>query len=240
MEEASTPEKRTPPDAARVAARAAAFAAVTTRGLIEANYNGERKAKDIWRQPCEWVDHVGIAGELEQGEDLLIRTAIGQLDRQAVVDAKWRCEAMVVLAWCLGRLQLPRYDEQYGSLQVAEALGFPRERSATVLAAPSLRPHPEIQHGANTYLTVDWRLRQYSVDPDPIDFANYVSHCTWGPLTLSDVSLIDGDLAIRGERIDRIPEDWYYRALSIARERHKAFNWLLGFDPVYSWVEAPT
>jgi hypothetical protein len=67
-----------------------------------------------------------------------------------------------------------------------------------------------------------------------------VSHCAWGPLTLSDVSLIDGDLAIRGERIDRIPEDWYHRALSIARERHKAFNWLLGFDPVYSWVEAPT
>ena len=124
MEEASTPEQRTPPDAARVAARAVAFAAVTTRGLIEANYNGERKAKDIWRQLCEWVDHVGIVGELEQGEDLLIRTAIGQLDRQAVVDAKWRCEAMVVLAWCLGRLPLPRYDEQYGSLQVAEALGL--------------------------------------------------------------------------------------------------------------------
>src|ERR1700704_2220701 len=114
MEEASTPEQRTPPDAARVAARAVAFAAVTTRGLIEANYNGERKAKDIWRQLCEWVDHVGIAGELEQREDLLIRTAIGKWAQKAVVDATWRCEAMVVLAWCLGRLPLPRYDEQYG------------------------------------------------------------------------------------------------------------------------------
>jgi hypothetical protein len=240
MEEASTPGHRTPPDAARVAARAAAFAAVTARGMLEVDDDKSRQAEDHRRQLCEWVERVGIVDELERGEDLLIRTALGQLDRQAVVDATWRSEAMVVLAWCLGRVPLPRYDESWNSLEVAKALGFLRERSATVLNAPSLRPHSEIQHGANTYLTVDWRLRQYSVYPEPIDFASYVSHCTWGPLTLSDISLIDGDLAIRGERIDRIPEDWYYQALSIARERHKAFNWLLGFDPVYSWVEAPT
>src|SRR5262249_2095548 len=76
--------------------------------------------------------------------------------------------------------------------------------------------------------------------PDVIDFKRYVSRATWGQLSLADVALVEGDLAIRGERIDRVPEDWRELMRSMARERHKAFNWLLGFAPTYSEVETTT
>jgi hypothetical protein len=52
--------------------------------------------------------------------------------------------------------------------------------------------------------------------------------------------LIDDDLAICRERIDRVPEDWYYETLSIAPERHRALNWLLGFARLYSEVMTHT
>ena len=147
---------------------------------------------------------------------------------------------MLVLAWSLGRVPLPRYDEQWDSFDVARKLGFLGERSATVLAGPSLRARAEIVHAANTYLTLHWRLREYSVSRARIDFASYVSQCIWGPLTLSELSIIDGDLGIRGERIDQVHEDRYQRTLSSARERHKAFNWLIGFGPGYSDVGTAT
>src|ERR1700674_5509296 len=110
MEEASTAEQRIAPDAERVAARTMALTAVTGRGMIEFDYDDKRQAEDHRHQLCEWVDRVGIAGELEQREDLLIRTPIGELDRQDAIDAMWRSEGVVVLGWSIGRLPLPRYD----------------------------------------------------------------------------------------------------------------------------------
>src|SRR5262249_42167535 len=150
---------------------------------------------------------------LEFEEAALLLIPVGHLDPQLTIDACWRSEGMQVLAWSLGRARLPRYDELSYSIETASKLGFLRDRSESVLANPLVRPLSEIAHGANTYLTVHWRLRQYSISRCAIDFADYVSRCTWGPLTVSELDLIDDDLAIRGERIDRVPEDWYYETL---------------------------
>jgi hypothetical protein len=39
----------------------------------------------------------------------------------------------------------------------------------------------------------------------------------WAVAPLADVALVEDDLAIRGERIDRVPEDWRELTRSIAR-----------------------
>ena len=132
------------------------------------------------------------------------------------------------------------YDSQCDSSAVAAKLGFLAERPGTVLAAPTLRERAEIEHWANTYLTVHWRLRQYRLNPGPIDFAAYAAACKWGPLTIAELSLIGGDLAIRGERIDRVDDDTRDRTYGAAQERHQAFNWLLGQTPIYSEVSTDT
>jgi hypothetical protein len=228
-----------PPDAARVAARALVLTAVTARGHLERDDDRPHAAENHGML-CQWLDGLGIADEIEADEHALIRAALGSLEQQAMVDAMWRGEAIVALAWSLGCAGLPRYDETCDSMYVARLLGFMRERSMTALARPSLRPSTEIAHWANTYLTLHWRLRQFSISKDRIPFADYVAWARWGPLTVAELDLIDGDLAVQGERIERLSEDRYHLSTSIARERHKAFNWLLGHHPIYSEVRTPT
>lgn len=239
LENSSTTPEFGRPDAARVAARALVLAAMSGRGMLESD-DDKGRAEERRCNMCDWLEHLGVAGEIESSEETAIRTVIGRLDQQSVLDAAWRCEGMHVLAWSLGRAELPRYDEQGGGYDVATELGFLKERPRTVLTHPSLKALPDIFHWTKTYLTVHWRLRQFSLSREPIDFAQYVAHCTWGPLTLSGVDLIEGDLSIGDQRIDRISEDQYQLMNSVARERHKAFNWLLGFEPVFSEVGTDT
>src|SRR5262245_37568749 len=60
----SVEEEDTAPDAARVAARALALAAVTSRGMIECD-DDKRRAEDRRRQVCRWLERLGVADELE-------------------------------------------------------------------------------------------------------------------------------------------------------------------------------
>jgi len=189
---------------------------------------------------CEWLDHLGVMEELEQSEMNLLNTPYRMLDQRAVVNAEWRGEGMLVLAWALGRSELVRYDQVCDSGEVGCALGFMYERSETVLAKPVLRDSGEIGRWRDTYLTIHWRLRQYQLHPEPIDFPDLVSWFNWGPLRLDDLDLVDGDLAICGRRIDRISFDEFAQTFSIVIERHKAFNWLLGAAGVYSAVSTDT
>ena len=89
-------------------------------------------------------------------------------------------------------------------------------------------------------MTLHWRLRQFSLQPDPMDFVAYISACAWGSLQLDRLETLDGDLAIDGVRIDKVEHATYRRTLSITRERHQAFNWLLGFESRYSDVTTDT
>jgi len=147
---------------------------------------------------------------------------------------------MVVLAWALGRAELPPYDEPCVPYRIGPYVGFLAEYGETVLVDAGLRPHAEIEHWADTYWALHWRLRQYGLDRSTIDFARAAAAAWFGPVETSDLKTIDGDLAIAGERIDRVSDLQYHEAVSIAQERHQAFNWLLGFEPVYSQVTTDT
>jgi hypothetical protein len=234
-----TPDELAPPSAARVAKRAIALIAVVCRGMLDLDRD-RREAEARRLHLSAWLERVGAADELEERENALIATVHGLLDEQNFLDSVWRSEGMLVLAWSLGRTDLLSYDTQCDSSAVVAKLGFLAERCETVLAAPMLRERAEIEHWANTYLTLHWRLRQYRLNPEPIDFAAYAAACKWGPLTVAELSLIDDDLAIRGERIDRVDDDTRDRAYSAVQERHQAFNWLLGQTPVYSEVSTDT
>jgi hypothetical protein len=239
MVKPSTESEFVAPSAARVAARAIALIGVCCRGVLDAE--DSREMAEFKRlHLCEWLDRLGVMDELEESETALLDTPYGLLGGQTMVNASWRAEGMLVLAWALGRSELVRYDEKCEAPEVAGRLGFLRKRSQTVLANPTLRDSAEIRQWRDTYLTVHWRLRQYDIDPAPLDFPDVVSYFNWGPLRLDDLDLIDGDLAISGRRIDRAPEDDRERTRSIAMERQRAFNWLLGTAPLYSKVSTDT
>ena len=147
---------------------------------------------------------------------------------------------MVVLSWALGCTELPPVSLECEPSDVANGMGFLDGRQHTPLQDPHLRNCTEIEAWADTYLTLHWRLRQFSLEPVPMDFVAYVNACTWGSLRLDRLEIVEGDLAIDRVRIDRAQQAAFRRTLSITQERHQAFNWLLGFEALYSDVTMDT
>jgi Domain of unknown function (DUF4272) len=228
-----------PPDANRVAARALVLAAVSCRGLIERDPN-PLGAEKLRQEVVGWLDSVGAAEELEPSETLLISTPLGMLDQTTIKNASWRSEGMIVLAWALGYSKLPDIHTECAPSDTASGMGFLDERCNTPLHSPRLRSRSELDEWTQTYLTLHWRLRQFTVRAEAMDFVQFVLDCDWGPLRLDHLEVADRDLAIRGVRIDKVEYNVFHQTLSIAQERHQAFNWILGFEPTYSQVTTDT
>ncbi len=229
----------TPPTADRVAARALVLAAVCCRALIEKDAH-DPGAEQLRQNVREWLDRIGVAGELEESEASLISTPLGQLAERDAIQAGWLSEGMVVLAWALGYASLPPVHEPCEPSDIANAMGFLDDRENTPLARPRLRSTSEIEQKANTYLTLHWRLVEQDDHPGRMDFVSYVAKCDWAALRIDELEILDGDLAIKGVPIDQVDYAEFRQALSIAQERQRAFDWLLGFDPLYSQVAADT
>ena len=227
-----------PPSAERVARRALVLAAVAARGDVErrgATADNVRFQHDMLR----WLDEAGAGSECEPHERRLLEAAIASLTPRDVVNASWNAEGMAVLAWALGRAELPPFDHPCRTAAVAQALGFlqPPQRSAP--AAASLREPQEIAAVARRIFTVHWRLREFSLRREPIDFGAVAARTNFG-LDLGGLPIVDGDLAIDDVPLARVSEDRWRECLSIAVERHRALNWLKGSEPVYSEVSTDT
>jgi hypothetical protein len=91
------------------------------------------------------------------------------------------------------------------------------------VAVPSPRNHHQLRVGSGAY-----------------DFAALVAKNDWAPLIAGRLELIDGDLGLAGVPLKRAVGDVLDNALSVAQERHIAFEWLIGQHPEYSQVEANT
>jgi hypothetical protein len=215
------------------------LSAVSCRALIEKDAE-KPGAEQLRKNVVEWLNRIGIVEEMEQSEETLLSTPLGKLDKKTVMDASWKSEGMVVLAWMLGCVPLPPFYSECEPSDVANAMGFLSERESTVLQHPKLRDSSQIEVWEETYLTLHWRLRHFSIESGPMDFADYVSSCKWGPLRLDQLELCEGDLAVDGVPIDRLDYSLFRKTLSIVQERHQAFNWLIGWESVYSRVTTDT
>lgn len=216
--------ERTPPGAERVLARARVLAAVARRAVLEPDGSDEELGR--LREAC-----AEVSSELEPEELALVAAPIGALGERQVIDASWRIEGLAVLAWALGLRALGPHDEESEAAALVEALA----RQASVL-----RPTVELAGMASSLLTIHWRLVEWRVNPRPIDLESFVARASFGPLSVAGVPLADGDLAIAGVAIAAAPPERVRLATSVARERHRAANWLLGDHPIYSHVGADT
>ena len=228
-----------PPAVERVTARALVLVAITCRSSLEADAR-EPGAEALRQQIVAWLRAVGIDRELEDRERMMLEAPLGSLDQRTVINASWEGEGAAVLAWALGKYELPRYDQIVVSPDVGDALGFLGDRSSSVLAAPRLRRADQIDDLREKMFALHWRLREFSLRRARLDFAKLARECSFGPLDIRGLELINGDLAIDGRSLLDVAEDRWHECLSIAAERHRASNWLAGFETVYSEVTADT
>lgn len=236
------PADADPPTATRVARRALALTAVTARAILEQDAaKTDSNAIATYEDLLDWVEKIGIDDELEPEEWEVLQRPLGRLDLEQQIDATWRLEGLVVLAWGLGRFDIPPHDQLVNVNALWETLGLlDVDGAQALLADPPLRPRQEIGNLRNRLFALHWRLRNYHLHGEVLDFAEFGRTCWFGPLDLSDLSLIDGDLAIGGERIDRAAPDQLGNAQSAAQERHQAANWLWEGPERYSDASVAT
>jgi hypothetical protein len=228
--------ERQPPDAERVARRALCLSAVAARGFLESDAPADADRHRAGM--VAWLEEHDLLDELEPGERALLDARVGSLEPQAIVDATWRSEGIAVLAWMLGVAQLPAHDEMVDVAGLTSDLGFLDDASA--LDAPRLRSEDERQWMGDRLLGLHWRLRDFSLRPEAMDFRAFAADCWFGSFDLEGIPLVDDDLAIDGQAITDADPDRRGIAHSIAMERHQAINWLAGWDAVYSQVDTST
>jgi len=235
----------TPPPPRRVAARALALAHLVWRARIEMNLQDH--PPDSWEPQREHLSarlkSLGIAGELEPPERDFFRAAFGRVDPMAVTSAAWRGEGLAVLAWALGRLGLPAYDEEaFPPDHAQESVGFDNlEVARELLDSGSLRHAEEIERYAVHATIVTWRLRTFRMYPGPWDFVGHLRRQpafreTW----MDGLRIVDADLAIGEQAIANAPTERVQTCERIAVERQIAAYWLEGDDAVYSKVDPTT
>jgi hypothetical protein len=229
-----------PPTAERVARRALALTAVTARAVLEQDAAGSN-ATETYRDLLAWARDVAIGDELEPDEEEVLRRPLGRLDQRQQLNSTWRLEGLVVLAWALGRFELPPHDEIVSMGPLWRSLGLLDVGAAeALLAKPTLRAREELRALRNRLFALHWRLRNFYLNPGVLDFADFARTCSFGPLHLSGLPLVEGDLGFRGERIDRAPQDVFSSAHSAAQERHQAVNWLWEGPERYSNASVAT
>jgi hypothetical protein len=214
------------PSASRVARRAAALAAVTYRAILEQEPPGD-EIEQARRDLLDWVGAVGIQEELEPDEWKLLQRPVGKLDQRSQIDSTWKLEALGVLAWALGRYEIPPHDQLVETGPLWRSLGLlDAELGRGLLAETTLRSEDELRVLRNRMFAFHWRMRNYSIKPEVMDFAEFARTAWFGPLDLTGLALAGGDLAIEGKRIDQAAPELVGRTHSAAMERHRAANWL--------------
>lgn len=237
-----------PPTAERVARRALALTAVTARAILEQDAD-EPDAEERRDDLMAWVREMGIEDELEgpdewgrsPGERSILESPLGAMDEQAQINATWRTEGLAVLAWALGVHQLPPHDAPVDVTALWDSLGFMEPyRARALLANPTLRPREEIEVLRKHLLALHWRLRDHTLRPRRMDFAEFARTAWFGPLDITGISLAEGDLAIRGVPIDQADPGLFGAVHSAAMERHQAANWLYEGPATYSEADIST
>jgi hypothetical protein len=158
---------------------------------------------------------------------------VGRLSQREQVDASWLCEGLAVLAWSLGRAELPDPDAHVDPRQAAASLSFLEVGAGSLLALPTLRPDEELALALARLTLIRERLAAFAQDPRSIDLGALAQGAALGPLLLSGVPLQDGDLRLDGAPLARASLERVAEVTSSAIERLRALAWVRGEGPLY-------
>jgi hypothetical protein len=230
-----------PPKAERVARRVCALAAVTGRALLEQESIGDPEVEKTHQRIRAWVDAIGVRGELEPDEAEFLDRQLGTPSQQDTLNSTWRLEGLAVLAWAVGRFDLPPHDQLVVPADLLRAVGIlDAEAAKSLLDAPSLRSAEELVAQRERQFAVHWRLTQWRLGQKPMVFGEFARTAWFGPLDLSGVRLAENDLAIGDVPLWRASAERAGAATSAAMERHLAANWLCGGSELYSDTDVAT
>ncbi|HUG20633.1 MAG TPA: DUF4272 domain-containing protein [Planctomycetaceae bacterium] len=230
-----------PPIAEQVAKRALVLAAIGNRGLIENEPDEIEDPQESCDMMLEWLDEIGMSDEVEPEEWKVLQRPVNSLEMQTVANATWRLEGLGVLLWALGVYELPSHDDLVVPADLFDATGiYDNDESLEFLKNATLRSKEDLEKFHTYILMLHWRLREFRLRPQAMDFVEFSEDCWLGSFDVSRFEIIDRDVAIGGKSIINANPDLLGLCESIATERHIAANWLLGEHRLYSQIETHT
>lgn len=233
-----------PPSAERVARRLLSLLAVAARATMELDFKqGAEGLQEYLTKLVPWIEASGFRDELEPQEWKVIQRPLGRLENQDFIDAMWRVEGLAVLAWAMKLCPLPPYDEIVVPVELYKAIGFlDNEKCQTLIKAPQLRSKEELEDMRKHLLAFHWRVREFSLRPNAVDFVDFSKECWFGGFDVQQFRIIDGDMALGDHAIVDASEEQLGIAQSTANERHMAINWLSGLSRkgLYSQADQST
>ncbi len=227
------------PDPSRIVRRALCMSALACRSILE-QAPAVPHHRDLAPWLPQWLEQAGAADELEPWEAAVLAAPLGSLEMATLVEISWLCEGAGILAWVFDLFDLPKYDQPVDAQAVTAAFDFLLPSATELYTSATLRPQAEIDLAAEQSFALHWRIRHFTLTRAPIDFAKEAANAWFGPLDLGGLELADNDLAIGGVPIAEAETASVATALSIAAERHRAFNWLRGYHATYSKVSTDT
>jgi hypothetical protein len=167
--------------------------------------------------------------------EVLLKPVMTLTERECI-QGSWASENVAVLLWALSREELLPYDRKFDS-EICLDLVYADTKVAEFAQESTLRDPSELELQALTTETVFWRLRVGS-DTENIDYAKKLMRraTILGHLP----ALIEDDLPIRGKPCSRANPADFQEVVSIASERLRALNWLMGQEKNWDDVTADT
>lgn len=227
-----------PPSEDRVRRRVWAISSVVCRAFLE-SFNDLGEAATLHSRLLRWIDFVDLRAEFEPMELGAIEADLGSLDPQTVVNGTWRSEGLGVLAWALGATGISAHDQLVDPSSVANSVFFLADNALDRSKNLKLRSPQELAKFSGVQLALHWRIRDFSLRPQAMDFGKYNEKPWYGP-PVEGIPFSEDDLAIDGLPIAKAPTSRLRECQSIAMERHRAINWLEGWHETYSEVDTST
>jgi hypothetical protein len=234
-----------PPSPERVARRALVVAALVYRSHLEVGtlpaelglaerpeLDGEGRRRELWA----WLAALGLDREAEPAETAFLAARVGTLDLQAATLVAWKVHALHVLAWALGRLDLPDVAMGTELADAVRAVGLLGDDARALVAAPVLRSDAERRALLERVYAVHWRLARFAEDEEPMDFAclGEVPRFWFGTLAVGGLALADRDLTLQGRPLDDFQRTSIETFCLRLEDRHRAATWLAGLHPLLS------
>jgi len=231
------------------------------RGMIESIFDGiEAKEKQQFKRETEQAKDAlqnalrtyKLWDQVSPNERTFFSTTAITMTQRQRIEASWRIEAALVLAWALRRIaNLPPYDVDVNP-QFLKSL--PRDPSE-LIATAELRPQAEIDRRRDVAELWHWRSRTRELNERGEPFPSNLDFRRRGLRSFDDIvrlaaakaaqdgvidQPIDGDFPAFGKAYRDLSEQEWAKIRSITMERHFALNWLCGHAPGGRWDETPT
>lgn len=225
---------------AEVAARLLILIALARRGFLElrpdliADDSPEAERFDLE----SWLTEEKLLGSLSSAELALIEAPVGQPTADNTVDATWRIEDAVVLAWALELIpSIPPYDEAADAAGVIDALPAPWSRTTEFRTSARLRDEATLADAREqAELWADradiywWHLEASDgrADTEP-DLPQIVSDLAAEAFAAGLIaSPLAGDFPTRDGAYRDLPPETIEQLQMIADRRLLSLNWLCG------------